>query len=101
MKIMLTAAIAVAAVTGANASTMTASGVPTAKVFYGDLDLESAAGMKTLQSRIALAARTVCGNSVGIADIAVLQADKQCRSKAAAHAAQRFAARSGRQLASR
>ncbi len=56
-------AIAAFAITGLTTTVYAQSAETPAstKVFYGDLDLHSPAGIKTLNKRIHNAARTVCG----------------------------------------
>ncbi len=61
-------AVAAFAMTGLTTATVHAGtpATPTAKVFYGDLNLQSASGMKTLKVRIHSAARAVCGPTASI-----------------------------------
>ncbi len=60
MKILIAAAVALTTLAAPSVNAQTA---PTAKVFYGDLNLATAAGQATLKSRISGAARAVCGRS--------------------------------------
>jgi UrcA family protein len=67
------------------AATVFAESVPTREVYYGDLDLDSKAGVTALQARLARAARQVCG---GYERVRLEEASwqKQCREKAIADA---------------
>ncbi len=59
--------------------------VQTREVFYGDLDLQSEAGVARLHARIKGAAKSVCGDD-GFAPIATYVAREKCRAKAIADA---------------
>ena len=63
MKILFTAAAALAAF--ASVSAATAQTAPVLKVFYGDLDLNNPAGMATLTTRVERAAHTLCADRAG------------------------------------
>lgn len=56
--------------------------VTTAAVRIDDLNLVTASGKATLNSRIAMAVRKVCGVSGGTTDLQEHQAVNQCRAKA-------------------
>ncbi len=61
---MKTFILAFAVATAAFAApAVNAQTAPTAKVFYGDLNLDGAAGQAALKVRLTRAAHTVCGNS--------------------------------------
>lgn len=75
MKIIITA---VAAMTVLAASSASAQSAPVAKVFYGDLNIDSTAGMTTLKSRIAHAARSLCDTDVNSTDVGTHNAGKAC-----------------------
>ncbi len=60
MKILLATAFALTAIAATSAQAQTA---PTAKVFYGDLSLNTAAGQATLKNRIVTTARRLCNSS--------------------------------------
>ncbi len=74
MKIILAAALALATIAAPAAFAQSA---PTAKVFFGDLNLDTAAGQSTLNSRIAHAARNVCRSTEG-RDLASRSAWQAC-----------------------
>ncbi len=61
---MKTFIIALALATTAFAApSVTAQTAPTAKVFYGDLNLDSAAGQAAFKVRVSRAAHVVCGGT--------------------------------------
>ncbi len=64
MKSIFAPAIALAVLAAPFASAMAASPPPAQSVKFNDLDLESAAGKKTLDARIRNAARRVCDREV-------------------------------------
>ncbi|PXA83314.1 UrcA family protein [Nostoc sp. 3335mG] len=75
-----------------------------ATVRFGDLDLSTDAGAAALHSRIAYAARAVCGGDADQHDLNRLAAMESCRQVAMASAAPQMQlalanARNGRQLA--
>ncbi len=74
MKILLAAAVALSTLAAPSVLAQTA---PTAKVFYGDLNLDSTAGQATLKTRISQAARNVC-RSIDSNDIASRSAWQAC-----------------------
>ena len=51
---------------------------PTAHVAYKDLDLNSAAGAKTLDQRIAAAAQAVCPETRGTGELARVMISRRC-----------------------
>ena len=61
MKTVIALAAVLAAVGSSPASART---VATTEVYYGDLDLGSAAGMSEVKARIAVAAHLMCGDDV-------------------------------------
>ena len=75
MKILLASAIAMTALVAPSAHAQT---VPVAKVFYGDLDINNAAGMATLTSRIKRAAQGVCSGNASAGDLASRTAASAC-----------------------
>lgn len=58
----------------------------TAAVAYGDLDLASAAGQATLQSRIKAAVRRVCGSGMGRQALSAAMDAQRCHAEAMASA---------------
>jgi UrcA family protein len=66
--IIVIAAFAMTGLTTATVYAQSAENAPTAKVFYGDLNLRSTSGFKTLKSRIHSAARAVCTTNDHSAD---------------------------------
>ena len=75
MKSLIAAAVALTAIVTTPAGAQTA---PVAKVFYGDLDVGSTAGMSTLKIRIARAAHTLCNDRVGNVELASRAASLRC-----------------------
>ena len=64
------------------------------RVTYADLDLQTAAGQKTLESRIDRASRKACGYTIqGRGNLSAEQAVRSCFDKAKARANRQFAAR--------
>ena len=85
-----TLATLAAAAVALSASPLAAESI---NVAYGDLNLASAAGQKTLDGRIDRAARQLCGhNAVGTRSVRENQAAKMCFQKAKAAANEQFAA---------
>lgn len=85
----ITVAFVVAAATAAFAAIVppaSAQGMPTTTVSYADLDLSSAAGMTTIERRIAGAADRVCGVSATVSDLGTRVAQAKCRKAAIADA---------------
>ena len=82
MKILLATAFAFAAIATAPVAAQTA---PTAKVFYGDLSLDTAAGQATLKSRVDSVARRLC-DSTGHQDLETRIAASRCFKEAVAGA---------------
>lgn len=64
---------------------------PQMEVRYGDLDLTSAAGIRTLNARVAVAVRQVCAID-GARDLQALQAVEACRQAARASVEPKIAA---------
>lgn len=78
MKTLLIAAVAALAA----GTTVTAQEAPTRVVSYGDLDLTSAAGRATLDSRVNAAAKMVCGNLLQTNDLRAMSTYRACRHQA-------------------
>lgn len=51
---------------------------PSAAVGYGDLDLQSEKGIRTLDARLQRAIRTVCGDHRGMIDLSAAMAARRC-----------------------
>ena len=85
--------LATVAAAGVALSASSAS-AETVHVTYADLDLQTAAGQKTLESRIDRASRKACGYTIqGRGDLSAEQAVRSCFDKAKARANRQFAAR--------
>ncbi len=97
MKIVIAAAVAMTAFV---APPVGAEPVPNAKVYYGDLDTHSAAGMATLKSRVAIAAHRLCGDRAAGTDFAAQHQADVCFRTSVEHAMQRLPG-AGIQVASR
>ena len=94
-------ALAAVAMTGLTTATVYAEpALPTAKVFYGDLDLHSAAGIRKLTSRVRTAASHVCGN-VDSRDLGGIAHNQHCRRVAFADAMKQLPDGTAQELASR
>lgn len=95
-------AIAAFAMTGLTTAAVYAQPVetaPTAKVFYGDLNLRNASGVKMLKARIHRAARAVCSTTDRSAD--AVRNNQHCVGVAVTGAMQQIPGTSSAQLASR
>jgi UrcA family protein len=84
---VLAAGLITAAAANAHTITVNADGVPSVKVSYADLNLQSDQGNKELYGRIAAAARTVCGSDLTDSrDLNSLAYERKCESTAIEHA---------------
>lgn len=83
MKLLIAAAVAMTTLASPSANAEIA---PTAKVFYGDLDIGSPAGKTTLTSRIKHAARELCGGDTTGVELANRSASRTCYRTAIADA---------------
>ncbi len=97
MKILIAAAVALTAIATTPVNAQTA---PVIKVFYGDLDLHSTAGMTTLTTRVEHAAHALCNDRDHSIDLASRAASARCFTAAVSGAMMQLPA-NGPQFASR
>ena len=69
-------------VDGAKASQTEAAGLRTVRVPYGDLNVTSQAGVKTLTGRISRAVDEVCGSRVDDKDLRAIRDQRNCQNEA-------------------
>lgn len=99
----ITVALIVAAATAGFAALVPPAGAQeaTATVSYAGLDLGSAAGMATMEHRVAAAATRVCGISTTVIDLGTRVAQAKCRKAAIADAMGALQAKNAPVFASR
>jgi UrcA family protein len=83
-------AVGIAASARAGESAVQAVGVTRVVVRYGDLDLTSPEGARTLYARLGSAASKACGGEPGTRDLLSRMSYQDCRSTALDHAVNRI-----------
>jgi UrcA family protein len=87
--LLVALAYGAAATAQAASAARTINDIPSVRVAYGDLNLATNQGARTLDARIRSAAREVCfGYELNIRDLQAVSNEKKCESVAIAHAVQ-------------